>query len=86
MSLLRRALDAVSGMIRTRRNPLRMLDNLPPELLSQVLSHLKPQEMLVFSTSSRRWCGTDYELLYWKPAFLNAVSYTHQTLPTTPYV
>ena len=72
MSLLRRALDAVSGMIRTRRNPLRMLDNLPPELLSQVLSHLKPQEMLVFSTSSRRWCGTDYELLYWKPAFLNA--------------
>ena len=72
MSLLRRALDAVSGMIRTRRNPLRMLDNLPPELLSQVLSHLKPQEMRVFSTSSRRWCGTDYELLYWKPAFLNA--------------
>jgi len=49
-----------------------MLDNLPPELLSQVLSHLKPQEMLVFSTSSRRWCGTDYENLYWKPAFLNA--------------
>ena len=72
MSLLRRALDAVSGMIRTRRNPLRMLDNLPPELLSQVLSHLKPQEMLVFSTSSRRWCGTDYDVLYWKPAFLNA--------------
>ena len=59
-------------MIRTRRNPLRMLDNLPPELLSQVLSHLKPQEMLVFSTSSRRWCGTDYDVLYWKPAFLNA--------------
>ena len=72
MSLLRRALDAVSGMMRTRSNPLRMLDNLPPELLSQVLSHLKPQEMLVFSTSSRRWCGTDYENLYWKPAFLNA--------------
>ena len=72
MSLLRIALDAVSGMIRTRRNPLRMLDNLPPELLSQVLSHLKPQEMLVFSTSSRRWCGTDYDNLYWKPAFLNA--------------
>jgi len=59
-------------MMRTRSNPLRMLDNLPPELLSQVLSHLKPQEMLVFSTSSRRWCGTDYENLYWKPAFLNA--------------
>ena len=59
-------------MMRTRSNPLRMLDNLPPELLSQVLSHLKPQEMLVFSTSSRRWCGTDYDVLYWKPAFLNA--------------
>ena len=72
MSLLRRAIDAVSGMMRTRSNPLRMLDNLPPELLSQVLSHLKPQEMLVFSTSSRRWCGTDYDVLYWKPAFLNA--------------
>ena len=59
-------------MMRTRSNPLRMLDKLPPELLGQVLSHLKPQEMRVFSTSSRRWCGTDYELLYWKPAFLNA--------------
>ena len=60
-------------MMRTRSSPpLRVLDNLPPELLSQVLSLLKPQEMLVFSTSSRRWCGTDYDNLYWKPAFLNA--------------
>jgi len=84
MSLLRRALDAVSGMIRTRRNPLRMLDNLPPELLSQVLSHLKPQEMLVFSTSSRRWCGTDYDVLYWKPAFLNAFALDPQESARRP--
>ena len=84
MSLLRRALDAVSGMMRTRSNPQRMLDNLPPELLSQVLSHLKPQEMLVFSTSSRRWCGTDYDVLYWKPAFLNAFALDPQEAAQRP--
>ena len=71
-------------MMRTRSNPLRMLDNLPPELLSQVLAHLKPQEMLVFSTSSRRWCGTDYDVLYWKPAFLNAFALDPQESARRP--
>ena len=72
-------------MMRTRSSPpLRVLDNLPPELLSQVLSLLKPQEMLVFSTSSRRWCGTDYENLYWKPAFLNAFALDPQEAAQRP--
>ena len=48
----------------------RILDDLPPEVLSLVLSQLLPQDMLV-QRCSRRWRDKDLDVLYWKPLFLN---------------
>ena len=83
MSLLRRAIDAVSSIMRTRSNPLRMLDQLPPEVLSLVLSQLLPQDMMV-QKCSRRWRDADLDASYWKPLFLNTFALDQRdATPTT---
>ena len=83
MSLLRRAIDAVSSIMRTRSNPLRMLDQLPPEVLSLVLSQLLPQDMMV-QKCSRRWRDADLDVSYWKQLFLNTFALDQRdATPTT---
>ena len=56
----------------------RILDELPPEVLSLVLSQLLPQDMLV-QRCSRRWRDADLDLTYWKPLFLNTFGEAAQT-------
>ena len=65
------SLEAATLKMRTRsmRKP-RILDELPPEVLSLVLSQLLPQDMMV-QRCSRRWRDADLDVLYWKPLFLN---------------
>ena len=83
MSLLRRAIDAVSSIMRTRSNPLRMLDQLPPEVLGLVLSQLLPQDMMV-QKCSRRWRDADLDVSYWKQLFLNTFALDQRdATPTT---
>ena len=83
MSLLRRAIDAVSSIMRTRSNRLRMLDQLPPEVLSLVLSQLLPQDMMV-QKCSRRWRDADLDVSYWKQLFLNTFALDQRdATPTT---
>ena len=59
----------------------RILDELPPELQSLVLSQLLPQDMLVQSCS-RRWRDADLDASYWKPLFLNTFGEAAQTTTT----
>ena len=59
----------------------RILDELPPELLSLVLSQLLPQDMLV-QRCSRRWREKDLDASYWKPLFLNTFGEAAQTTTT----
>ena len=59
----------------------RILDELPPEVLSLVLSQLLPQDMLV-QRCSRRWRDKDLDVLYWKPLFLNTFGEAAQTTTT----
>ena len=59
----------------------RILDELPPELLSLVLSQLLPQDMLV-QRCSRRWRDKDLDASYWKPLFLNTFGEAAQTTTT----
>ena len=60
----------------------RILDELPPELLSLVLSQLLPQDMLV-QRCSRRWRDKDLDASYWKPLFLNTFGEAAQTAAQT---
>ena len=57
---------------------VRILDALPPEVLSLVLSQLLPQDMMV-QRCSRRWRDKDLDVLYWKPLFLNTFGEAAQT-------
>jgi hypothetical protein len=57
---------------------VRILDALPPEVLSLVLSQLLPQDMMV-QKCSRRWRDKDLDVLYWKPLFLNTFGEAAQT-------
>ena len=59
----------------------RILDELPPEVLSIILSQLLPQEMMV-QKCSRRWRDKDLDVLYWKPLFLNTFGEAAQTTTT----
>ena len=59
----------------------RILDDLPPEVLSLVLSQLLPQEMAV-QKCSRRWRDADLDASYWKPLFLNTFGEAAQTTTT----
>ena len=59
----------------------RILDELPTELLSLVLSQLQPQDMLV-QRCSRRWRDADLDASYWKPLFLNTFGEAAQTTTT----
>ena len=59
----------------------RILDDLPPEVLSLVLSQLLPQDMLV-QRCSRRWRDADLDASYWKPLFLNTFGEAAQTTTT----
>ena len=59
----------------------RILDELPPEVLSLVLSQLLPQDMMV-PKCSRRWRDKDLDVLYWKPLFLNTFGEAAQTTTT----
>ena len=61
---------------------VRLLDALPPELLSLVLSQLQPQDMLV-PRCSRRWRDADLDVLYWKQLFLNTFGEAAQTTKRT---
>ena len=61
-----------------RMRKVRILDELPPEVLSLVLSQLLPQDMLV-QKCSRRWRDKDLDVLYWKPLFLNTFGEAAQT-------
>ena len=61
---------------------VRLLDALPPEVLSLVLSQLLPQDMMV-PRCSRRWRDKDLDVLYWKPLFLNTFGEAAQTTTTT---
>ena len=60
----------------------RILDELPPEVLSLVLSQLLPQDMLV-QRCSRRWRDKDLDVLYWKQLFLNTFGEAAQTTKRT---
>ena len=60
----------------------RILDDLPPEVLSLVLSQLMPQEMMV-QKCSRRWRDADLDASYWKPLFLNTFGEAAQTAAQT---
>ena len=60
----------------------RILDELPTELLSLVLSQLLPQDMLV-PKCSRRWRDKDLDASYWKPLFLNTFGEAAQTAAQT---
>ncbi|CAH0366260.1 unnamed protein product [Pelagomonas calceolata] len=60
----------------------RLLDELPPELLSLVLSQMLPQDMMV-QKCSRRWRDKDLDVLYWKPLFLNTFGEAAQTAAQT---
>ena len=69
--------------MRTRSNPLRMLDQLPPEVLGLVLSQLLPQDMMV-QKCSRRWRDADLDVSYWKQLFLNTFALDQRdATPTT---
>ena len=69
--------------MRTRSmRKVRILDALPPEVLSLVLSQLLPQDMLV-QRCSRRWRDKDLDVLYWKPLFLNTFGEAAQTTKRT---
>ena len=69
--------------MRTRSmRKVRLLDVLPPEVLSLVLSQLLPQDMLV-QRCSRRWRDKDLDVLYWKPLFLNTFGEAAQTTKRT---
>ena len=62
---------------------VRILDALPPEVLSLVLSQLLPQDMMV-QRCSRRWRDKDLDVLYWKPLFLNTFALDRRdATPTT---
>ena len=62
---------------------VRILDQLPPELLSLVLSQLLPQDMMV-QKCSRRWRDADLDASYWKQLFLNTFALDQQdAMPTT---
>ena len=60
----------------------RILDDLPPEVLSLVLSQLLPQDMMV-PRCSRRWRDKDLDVLYWKQLFLNTFGEAAQTTKRT---
>ena len=61
----------------------RILDELPPEVLSLVLSQLLPQDMMV-PRCSRRWRDKDLDVTYWKPLFLNTFALDQRdATPTT---
>ena len=61
----------------------RILDELPPEVLSLVLSQLLPQDMMV-QKCSRRWRDADLDASYWKPLFLNTFALDQRdATPTT---
>ena len=61
----------------------RILDDLPPEVLSLVLSQLLPQDMMV-PRCSRRWRDKGLDVLYWKPLFLNTFALDpRDATPTT---
>ena len=60
----------------------RILDELPPEVLSLVLSQLLPQDMMV-QKCSRRWRDADLDASYWKPLFLNTFGEAAQTAAQT---
>ena len=60
---------------------VRVLDELPTELVSLVLSQLLPQDMMV-PRCSRRWRDKDLDVLYWKPLFLNTFGEAAQTTTT----
>ena len=70
--------------MRTRSmRKVRILDQLPPEVLSLVLSQLLPQDMMV-QKCSRRWRDKDLDVSYWKPLFLNTFALDQQdATPTT---
>ena len=57
---------------------VRILDQLPPEVLSLVLSQLLPQDMMV-QKCSRRWRDADLDVSYWKQLFLNTFGEAAQT-------
>ena len=58
------------------------LDDLPPEVLSLVLSQLLPQDMLV--QGAGRWRDKDLDVLYWKQLFLNTFALDpRDATPTT---
>ena len=59
----------------------RILDELPPEVLSLVLSQLLPQDMAV-QKCSRRWRDADLDVTYWKQLFLNTFGEAAQTTTT----
>ena len=68
--------------MRTRSmRKVRILDQLPPEVLSLVLSQMLPQDMLV-QRCSRRWRDADLDASYWKPLFLNTFGEAAQTTTT----
>ena len=59
------------------------IDELPPEVLSLVLSQLLPQDMMV-QRCSRRWRDADLDASYWKPLFLNTFALDQRdATPTT---
>ena len=61
----------------------RILDDLPPEVLSLVLSQLMPQDMMV-QKCSRRWRDADLDVSYWKQLFLNTFALDQRdATPTT---
>ena len=60
----------------------RILDDLPPEVLSLALSQLMPQDMMV-QRCSRRWRDADLDVTYWKPLFLNTFGEAAQTTKQT---
>ena len=69
--------------MRTRSmRKVRILDQLPPEVLSLVLSQLLPQDMMV-QKCSRRWRDKDLDVLYWKQLFLNTFGEAAQTTKRT---
>ena len=70
--------------MRTRSmRKVRILDDLPPEVLSLVLSQLLPQDMMV-QKCSRRWRDADLDASYWKQLFLNTFALDQQdAMPTT---